>query len=234
MINVIPFDTLGQFQNDWLAARYHFSFANHHHPDRNGFGPLLVWNDDAIQPGTGFPRHGHRDMEIITYVREGAITHEDHLGNQGRTMAGDIQVMSAGKGILHAEFNRESEVTRIFQIWIMPDAAGHPPRWETRAFPKGEAAGRLVTLASGREADKDTGALWINQDAALIGATLPEGATAAYDIESGRRAYLVVAKGRLRVNGVEVGERDGATIEGVDRVEIVAAADAEVLIADLP
>ena len=126
-------------------------------PERNGFGPLLVWNDDTIQPGTGFPRHGHRDMEIITYVREGAITHEDHLGNVGRTVAGDVQVMSAGKGILHAEFNREADPTRIFQIWIMPDAEGHEPRWETKAFPKGESAGRLVVLASGREGDREQG-----------------------------------------------------------------------------
>lgn len=136
MIEVIPFASLGRFDNEWLAARYHFSFANYRHRERDGLGPLLVWNDDTIQPGTGFPRHGHRDMEIITYVREGAITHEDHLGNVGRTEAGDVQVMSAGKGILHAEFNKEAEPARIFQIWIMPDAEGHKPRWETKAFPR--------------------------------------------------------------------------------------------------
>lgn len=234
MINVIPFNSLGRFDNEWLAARYHFSFANYHHPQRNGFGPLLVWNDDAIQPGTGFPRHGHRDMEIITYVREGAITHEDHLGNIGRTEAGDVQVMSAGKGILHAEFNRESELTRLFQIWIMPDAEGHKPRWETRAFPKGESAGKLVVLASGRDQDHDSGALWINQDAALLGATLDAGATVRHTLAPGRRAYLVAARGKLRVNGVTLGERDGATIEKEDEIVIEALENSEILIADLP
>jgi redox-sensitive bicupin YhaK (pirin superfamily) len=239
MIEVIPFASLGRFDNEWLAARYHFSFANYHHRERNGFGPLLVWNDDTIQPGTGFPRHGHRDMEIITYVREGAITHEDHLGNVGRTVAGDVQVMSAGKGILHAEFNREADPTRIFQIWIMPDAAGHAPRWETRAFPKGDASGRLVVLASGRKGDREKEALSINQDAALLGATLPAGTSVSHAIGQGRRAYLVVARGTLRVQGkdiggTEVGERDGVAISGESAITIEAVGDAEVLIADLP
>ncbi len=234
MIEVIPFASLGRFDNEWLAARYHFSFANYRHRERDGLGPLLVWNDDTIQPGTGFPRHGHRDMEIITYVREGAITHEDHLGNVGRTQAGDVQVMSAGKGILHAEFNREAEPARIFQIWIMPDAEGHKPRWETKAFPKGEAAGRLVVLASGREGDGDKGALAINQDAALLGATLPAGTTVTHAIGQGRQAYLVVARGTVRVNGTQVGERDGAVVSGESAIAVEAVGEAELLIADLP
>jgi redox-sensitive bicupin YhaK (pirin superfamily) len=234
MIEVIPFASLGRFDNEWLAARYHFSFANYRHRERNGLGPLLVWNDDTIQPGTGFPRHGHRDMEIITYVREGAITHEDHLGNVGRTQAGDVQVMSAGKGILHAEFNKEAEPARIFQIWMMPDAEGHKPRWETKAFPKGDAAGRLVVLASGREGDGDQGALAINQDAALLGATLPAGATVTHAIGQGRQAYLVVARGTVRVNGTQVGERDGAVVSGENAIAVEAIGEAELLIADLP
>jgi redox-sensitive bicupin YhaK (pirin superfamily) len=234
MIEVIPFASLGRFDNEWLAARYHFSFANYRHRERNGLGPLLVWNDDTIQPGTGFPRHGHRDMEIITYVREGAITHEDHLGNVGRTQAGDVQVMSAGKGILHAEFNKEAEPARIFQIWIMPDAEGHKPRWETKAFPKGEAAGRLVVLASGRDGDGGQGALAINQDAALLGATLPEGTTVTHAIGQGRQAYLVVARGTVRVNGTQVGERDGAVVSGESAIAVEAIGEAELLIADLP
>jgi quercetin 2,3-dioxygenase len=234
MIEVIPFASLGRFDNEWLAARYHFSFANYRHRERNGLGPLLVWNDDTIQPGTGFPRHGHRDMEIITYVREGAITHEDHLGNVGRTQAGDVQVMSAGKGILHAEFNKEAEPARIFQIWIMPDAEGHKPRWETKAFPKGEAAGRLVVLASGRDGDSDQGALAINQDAALLGATLPAGTTVTHAIGQDRQAYLVVARGTVRVNGTEVGERDGVVVSGESAIAVEAVGEAELLIADLP
>ena len=234
MIEVIPFASLGRFDNEWLAARYHFSFANYRHRDRNGLGPLLVWNDDTIQPGTGFPRHGHRDMEIITYVREGAITHEDHLGNVGRTEAGDVQVMSAGKGILHAEFNKEAEPARIFQIWIMPDAEGHKPRWETKAFPKGEAAGRLVVLASGRDGDGAQGALAINQDAVLLGATLPVGTMVTHAIGQGRQAYLVVARGTVRVNGTQVGERDGVVVSGESAITVEAVGEAELLIADLP
>src|SRR5690606_17109217 len=136
------------------------------------FGPLLVWNDDTIAPGGGFPMHPHRDMEIITYVRTGAVSHEDHLGNRGRTVAGDVQVMSAGTGILHAEFNHEAEPTTLYQIWIRPNRARVAPRWEQRSFPKGDRDGRLVPLASGRPAALADGALMIHQDATLWGGTI--------------------------------------------------------------
>ncbi|HSK41797.1 MAG TPA: pirin family protein [Arenibaculum sp.] len=234
MIDVVPFSSLGRFDNEWLSARYHFSFADYHDHERTGIGPLLVWNDDAIQPGTGFGRHGHRDMEIITYVREGAVSHEDHLGNRGRTVAGDVQVMSAGKGILHAEYNHEPGVTRIYQIWIRPDRAGLAPRWDTRRFPKAEKAGELVVLASGRPADAGTGALHINQDAALLAATLKAGQTVRHAFEPGRVSYLVTARGRVSVNGVEMGERDGAVIRGEPAVVIEALEESEVLLTDLP
>ena len=125
----IPFDTLGRMDIDWLQARYHFSFADYHDPDRMGFGPLRVWNDDEIEAGGGFPMHGHRDMEIITYVRSGAISHKDHLGNRGRTEAGDVQVMSAGSGIQHSEWNGEDVKTELFQLWIMPRTRGGKPNW---------------------------------------------------------------------------------------------------------
>ena len=135
MIEVRPFAELGRFDNDWLNARYHFSFGHYHDPARDGLGPLLVWNDDIIAPGGGFDLHGHRDMEIVTYVREGAISHRDHLGNEGRTEAGDVQVMTAGKGILHAEHNLEAGPTRLFQIWIRPQTNSLKPRWEQRRSP---------------------------------------------------------------------------------------------------
>lgn len=236
MIKVIPFDSLGQFDNDWLSARYHFSFANYHDPDKTGVGPLLVWNDDTIQPGTGFDRHGHRDMEIITYVRSGAISHEDHLGNKGRTEAGDVQVMSAGTGIQHAEFNLEQEPTQIFQIWIEPTVKGVQPRWETRRFPKDDRAGDLVVLASGRNGDTtgDNGALKIHQDAAIIGATLRSAQEVTHALGRGRRAYLVVNSGRIEVNGTAVGLRDGVIIENEATITLTALEDAEVLLADLP
>ncbi|HAL06071.1 MAG TPA: hypothetical protein DCP26_01770, partial [Brevundimonas sp.] len=120
MIDVRPFNTLGGANHGWLNAKHHFSFANHYDPKRMGWGRLRVWNDDEIAAQSGFPPHPHADMEIITYVRQGAITHEDSLGNRGRTVAGDVQVMSAGSGIVHSEYNLEDEETRIFQIWIHP------------------------------------------------------------------------------------------------------------------
>ena len=232
MIEVKSFDSLGRFDNAWLSARYHFSFAGYHDPARVGVGPLLVWNDDTIRAGTGFDRHGHRDMEIITYVRRGAITHEDHLGNRGRTEAGDVQVMSAGKGILHAEYNEEAEDTELFQIWIEPDRKGVAPRWEQRRFPKAERVGALVPLASGRSGDD--AALRIHQDAALLGATLTAGQSVAHRLAEGRRAYLVVARGAATVNGTPVGARDGVTIKDEAEIQIAAQEESEILLADLP
>jgi hypothetical protein len=232
MIEVIPFETLGRLDIDWLSARYHFSFANYHDPARTGLGPLLVWNDDTIQPGTGFDPHGHQDMEIITYVRRGAISHRDHLGNEGRTVAGDVQVMSAGTGIRHAEYNLEAEATQIFQIWVEPDEARLEPRWATRRFPKAERAARLIALASGRAGDD--GALPIHQDAAVLGAALTPGQSLTHPIGEGRRAYLVPATGRIEVNGVAAKARDGIAVTGEDILTITALEDSDILLVDLP
>ncbi len=235
MIDRIPFETLGHADHGWLNARHHFSFADYHDPARMGFGPLRVWNDDTIAAGTGFPKHPHRDMEIITYVREGAITHEDHLGNVGRTAAGDVQVMSAGTGILHAEYNRDSGPTTLFQIWIIPHTQRVKPRWEQRRFPRTGRTGVLVPLASGRDADLAAGALMIHADATLYGATLAPGQTAEHGLGAGRRGYLVVSRGAVTVNGTPLALRDGARISGEDRVTIAAEdGEAEILLADLP
>jgi redox-sensitive bicupin YhaK (pirin superfamily) len=176
MIERRPFNELGGADHGWLKAKHHFSFANYADPSRMGWGALRVWNDDEIAANSGFPPHPHADMEIITYVRDGAITHEDSLGNKGRTEAGDVQVMSAGSGIRHAEYNVENETTRIFQIWIIPEARGGEPTWGSRPFPKGERHGRFVVLASGRDGDGD--ALPIRADARVLGATLQAGETA--------------------------------------------------------
>jgi hypothetical protein len=232
VIDVIPFETLGRLDIDWLSARYHFSFANYHDPARTGLGPLLVWNDDTIQPGTGFDPHGHQDMEIITYVRRGAISHRDHLGNEGRTVAGDVQVMSAGTGIRHAEYNLEDEATQIFQIWVEPDEARLEPRWATRRFPKAERAARLIALASGRAGDD--GALPIRQDAAILGAALTPGQSVTHPIGEGRRAYLVPATGRIEVNGIAAKARDGIAVTGEGILTITALEDSDILLADLP
>lgn len=231
MIEHRPFENLGQFENDWLKARYHFSFAGYYDPSRMGLGPLRVWNDDRIQPGRGFDMHGHRDLEIITYLRKGAITHQDHLGNEGCTEAGDVQVMSAGTGILHAEFNREAEPTELFQIWIEPAEIGVRPRWETRRFPKKERAGQLVALASGRGGDDK--ALPIHQDATILGATLKAGQSVVHELGAKRKAYLVTATGRVDVNGVQAGARDGLALRNEPEITITALEDSEILLADV-
>jgi len=233
VIDLRPFAGLGRFDSDWLTARYHFSFADYFDPPRMGLGPLRVWNDDTFHPRGGFPMHGHRDMEIITYVRRGAISHQDHLGNVGRTEAGDVQIMSAGSGIRHSEYNHESEDTLIFQIWVVPSEAGIEPRWATRRFPAKDRAGRLKVLASGRAGD-DEEALPICQDAALLAATLTAGQTTTHDMKPGRRAYLVAATGAIDVNGQALGARDGAAIAGQQILTIRAAEDSEIVLLDLP
>lgn len=225
-----PFESLGAFQTDWLTARYHFSFGEYYDPSRMGLGALRVWNDDSIEPGRGFDLHGHRDMEIITYVREGAITHQDHLGNEGRTEAGHVQVMSAGKGILHAEYNHEETATKIFQIWIQPRETGLLPRWDTRRFPPAERAGRLVPLASGWATGGGT--LTINQDATFYAATLLSGQDLRHPLPADRRAYLVPAKGQLSVAGQSLSAGDGLAVSGEEAITIKAKSDSELLMVE--
>ncbi len=234
MIEKRPFDSLGRFDADWLAARYHFSFSGYHDPARVNWGALRVWNDDTIQPKTGFPPHPHADTEIITYVRTGAITHQDSMGNRGRTEAGDVQVMSAGSGVTHAEYNLEDEATTIYQIWIVPKERGGKPFWGAAKFPKGERAGALVTLASGFAEDRQAGALPIREDARILAATLEQGQRAAYPLGPGRHAYLALAKGHARVNGVGLGPRDGAAIREESAISIEADAEAEIVLVDAP
>jgi redox-sensitive bicupin YhaK (pirin superfamily) len=230
MIEVRPFAKLGGADHGWLKAKHHFSFASYRDPNRMSHGALRVWNDDEIAPNTGFPPHPHADMEIITYVREGAITHEDSLGHKGRTEAGDVQVMSAGSGVRHAEYNREPVATKIFQIWIEPTASGGEPSWGAKPFPKGDRSGRFVTLASGFAGDKD--ALPIRADARVLGATLKAGDSAEYTLGKTRHAYLVPASGSVEVNGVKIGPRDGAAIEQEKVVTIKALEDAEIVLVD--
>lgn len=229
MIDVRPFNTLGGADHGWLRARHHFSFANYYDPSRMGWGRLRVWNDDEIAAKSGFPPHPHADMEIITYVRTGAITHQDSMGNQGRTVAGDVQVMSAGTGVRHAEYNLEDELTTIFQIWIETDRPGAQPSWGARPFPKADRSGRFQVLASGREGDD---ALPINADARILGATLNAGETIRYPLTEGRRAYLVPAVGKVAVNGVTLNARDGAAIRDEAELVITAEADAELVMVD--
>ena len=230
MIEVRPFDSLGGANHGWLDAKHHFSFAEYHDPARVHWGSLRVWNDDRIAPRSGFPPHPHSDMEIITYVREGAITHEDSLGNKGRTEAGDVQVMSAGTGIRHAEYNVEDEETRIFQIWIIPEKTGGEPQWGSKPFPKDDRHGAFVTLASGLPGDED--ALPIRTSARVAGATVRAGETVTYKLGEGRHAYLVPATGSIEVNGVAANARDGVAIKDVAEIAITAREDSELVLVD--
>jgi len=230
MIELRPFAELGGANHGWLDAKHHFSFASYHDDARMNWGDLRVWNDDTIAPKTGFPPHPHRDMEIITYVREGAITHEDNLGNKGRTEAGDVQVMSAGSGVRHSEYNLEDVTTRIFQIWIVPSKAGGQPSWGAKPFPKGDRAGQFVVLASGFDNDND--ALPIRTDARVVGATIKAGETVEYPLGKDRRAYLVPAVGAVEIEGVRVNARDGAAIKDVEVLRVTATEDSEIVLVD--
>ena len=230
MIEVRPFTSLGGANHGWLDAKHHFAFANYRDASRMGWGSLRVWNDDTIAAQSGFPPHPHSDMEIITYVREGAITHKDNLGNTGRTEAGDVQVMSAGTGITHSEYNLESETTRIFQIWILPTSHGAPPAWGAKPFPKGERSGRFVTLASGIEGDSD--ALPLRSDARVAGATLRAGESTTYKLGSGRHLYMVSSAGAIDVDGHRAEARDGIAVTGMETVRVTALDDAEIVLVD--
>jgi quercetin 2,3-dioxygenase len=229
-----PFEGLGHADHGWLNARHHFSFANYYDPSRMSWGAIRVWNDDEIAGNSGFPPHPHRDMEIITYVRTGAITHQDSMGNQGRTGAGDVQVMSAGTGVRHAEYNLEPETTTLFQIWIEPRSAGGAPSWGAKPFPKGDRSGRFVTLASGFAEDES--ALPIRADARVLGATLKAGECVSHEVGAGRHAYLVAATGALTLVGegepVRLTARDGAALSGGQIVSITADEDAEIVLVD--
>ncbi|MEO1786989.1 MAG: pirin family protein [Pseudomonadota bacterium] len=229
MIDIRRFEDLGQFQNTWLEAHYHFSFSHYFDRARMGQGKLRVWNDDTIQPHQGFPPHGHESMEIITYVRKGAITHEDSMGNRGRTEAGDVQVMSAGSGVRHAEWNEEADTTQIFQLWIEPRSRGGTPKWGAKAFPKSDRANEWAVLASG---EGDPGGLDINQDAKVLGATLKAGSQLSYDVRSRRYGYLVLAAGSVTLNGETLNARDGAAISGGTVIALEAVEDAEIVLVD--
>lgn len=229
MIDIRRFEGLGRFDNDWLNARYHFSFSRYFDPERMGHGALRVWNDDKIRAGTGFHPHPHDNMEIITYVRTGAITHQDSMGNQGRTEAGDVQVMSAGNGVRHSEFNMEDEDTTLFQIWILPKEQGGEPFWGARKFPKSDRANVWSTLASGFAEDE---ALPIRQDARVLGATLQKGHALTLETKPGRYGYMVLAAGQVKVGDETLNARDAIAITGPETLSVEALEDAELVLVD--
>jgi redox-sensitive bicupin YhaK (pirin superfamily) len=228
MIERRPFEALRGDERAWLKAKHHFLFDD----GKDAWGALFIWNDDEIAPAGGFAFHSHANMEIVTYVRRGAISHRDDLGNSGRTAAGDVQVISAGTGIRHSEFNLETEPTEIFQIWIKPTVAGGSPGWGTKPFPKQDRAGRLVVLASGHDSDVD--ALPLRAEARVLGATPKRDQAVEYEVSEDRYLYLVPAVGQVLVNGVEIDARDGAAIKDVDRLTITAVKDSEFVLVDAP
>ncbi len=232
MIEHRPFHELPAEDLGWLKARRHFSCSAQDGLARRGWVSLPIWNDDEIAPHGGFPPHAHANMEIITYVREGTVTHRDSLGNEGKTKAGDVQVMSAGTGIRHAEYNTEQVPAQIFQIWITPDANGGPPTWGSQPFPKADRSGRFVAFASGFEGDVD--ALPIRARARVLGARLEAGQSVEYAFGERRHAYLVPSSGTVDVNGVRIHARDGAAITDVAVVRIAAIEDADIVMVDVP
>ena len=232
MINIIKYNDLGGANHGWLKAKHHFSFASYQNPERVHFGPMRVINDDVVSPQKGFASHPHDNMEIITYVRKGAITHKDNMGNVGKTEAGDVQVMSAGTGVVHSEYNYENEDTNLYQIWIFPNKKDVKPRWDAKKFPKEPVKGKLKPLVTGFENDNDQ-TLKIYQDIEILAGNIKQG-NFVDQVVTRNQAYVLCSKGKIKINDKEIEKGDGAEITEEKNVKIEALEDAEVLFIDLP
>jgi len=235
MIKHYPFSQLGKANHGWLKANHHFSFAHYYNPQRMGFGTLRVVNDDWVQAGTGFSAHPHQNMEIITYIRSGEITHQDSVGNKGVTRAGEVQVMSAGSGVVHSEFNLSREPLTLFQIWINPNQMDVQPRWNAKQFPRELSHQSLPLLVSGYEEDAET-ALFIHQQARIFGGRLAKDAKISHEIT--HQAYVLASSGRFKLsvdnNEVLLHKGDGAEVTNLKNVNITALEDSEIIIIDAP
>ena len=230
MLQLRPLDTLGGATRDWLRARHHFAVDSHGNPVHERLGNLVVWNDDEIAPHSGFPMHAHRDIEIVTYVREGVLHHEDSLAGRGEIRAREVQVITAGRGVYHSEYNDTDAYLRLFQIWLVPRRRGLDPSWATKSLGDVQYSGRLIPIASGFTEDRD--ALWIDSDARVLRATVQAGEDIAYTLTSTRYAYLVPARGKVMVNDQQVGERDGIAISGEPEIAVTALEPAEIILVD--
>ncbi|MGB1077437.1 MAG: pirin family protein [Bdellovibrionales bacterium] len=230
MIKHYPYNELGTHDYGWLHARYHFSFAEYQNPSRKRFGALRVINDDIVKPGTGFDMHPHKNMEIITFVRKGAITHKDSHGNNGTTEAGDLQVMSAGTGIFHSEFNLQNEDLSLFQIWIEPKTRNVKPRWDSMKFPDTFVKETLPLLVSGDENDKDS--LFINQDAQIYGGRIKKDAVITHNVKN--QAYVLISEGTVTIKEKLLNIGDGAEITDTDTIKITAKEPSTIIIIDVP
>jgi quercetin 2,3-dioxygenase len=233
MISVRRSDERGGSKQGWLDSRHTFSFAHYYDPEHMGFGPLRVINEDRVAPGAGFDTHGHRDMEIVSYVLEGALEHKDSLGTGSVIRPGDVQRMSAGTGIRHSEFNpSRTQPLHFLQIWLLPDENGITPSYEQKTFADSEKRGRLRLVASrdGRE-----GSVGIHQDADVYASFLANGEAVAHDLSSGRRAWVQVTRGTIDLDGRELTAGDGAAIEREPSLHITAKiGGVEFLLFNLP
>jgi quercetin 2,3-dioxygenase len=232
MFQLRPANERGQSQTDWLDSRHSFSFGDYRNPDRMGFSNLRVINEDRVAPGGGFPRHGHRDMEIITYVMEGALEHRDSLGNGTLIRPGEVQRMSAGSGVQHSEFNHsQTEPVHLLQIWLLPNQTGIAPGYAQQSFSPESRRGRLRLLVS---PDGRDGSLTAQQDASLYASLLLAGETVNHALPAGHNVYVQVASGRVEVNGVALGSGDGAALSEVSDVQLTGLESVELLLFDLP
>ena len=232
MIKIYPYKELGRMDISWLKAKYHFSFSRYYNPDRLGFGKLKVINDDIVKAHSGFDTHPHRDMEIITYVRKGAITHEDSEGNKGKTEAGDVQVMSAGSGIAHSEHNIEDEDTLLYQIWIEPHTENIKPAWSAAKFPKQLNDNSLPLLVSGRPEDETNDVLHINQFASKYGGRIKKGSTIEHSIKD--QLYILLSEGTAEIEGELINKGDGCEVTEQKSINIKALEECEIVIIDTP
>src|SRR5712664_3246525 len=231
MIEIRKSEDRGHAEHGWLDSWHTFSFADYHDPREMGYGPLRVINDDTVQPGAGFGTHGHRDMEIITYVLEGALAHKDDMGNGSTIVPGDVQLMSAGKGVLHSEFNHaRDDVTHFLQIWIEPNVSGIPSSYEQKHFEAASKRGKLRLVASpdGRE-----NSVTIHQDAFVYAALVDGTDRATHKLQPGRRAYMHVARGRLTVKGQPLEAGDALKATNTSEIALEKGEEAEVLLFDL-
>jgi len=231
MIEITTPEELGHMDAGWLKARYHFSFADYMDPARMGIGPLRVWNHDRIAAGGGFPMHPHRDFEIVTVVRKGAVSHQDSMGNKGRITAGNVQIMSAGTGVTHSEFNAEDEELELFQIWVVPDRRGHEPRYEERTFDEALALGAFIPLVTNDP--RHESALKIHQNVTLWAARPQAGGTVSLELPSGI-GYGVVAGGAVELNGRTVAAGSGIRVDGERSLSFRANDAADIVIMELP
>lgn len=232
MVTIRPRTERGHANHGWLDTWHSFSFNTYHDPRHVQFGPLRVLNEDFVAPGAGFPPHPHRDMEIITIVLEGAVAHQDSTGGTGVVRPGDVQVMTAGSGVVHSEFNpSETDPLHLLQIWIVPDARGRTPRYAQRTFERTARSNVLLPVAAGRDGN---GALAIHQDATLYVSDLDAGRSVSHALAPGRRAYVFVTAGELLINGQRLGPCDAAAVEAETRFTLESGAPSAFVLLDLP